>query len=280
MSFQKLHYHVKIARKALLSHAPAGHASREGLLIGVCGRASSDCTVDTRTTMSPLTEASALSAAMAFPQQPLAVEEEELLPPVVKRRKSSKQASEARAEAKIRSELYNQRFKNAFKEGTDLLSQRITRSNQDTAAPSSLSVDKLVADLNQKYNLVEGNKKLSKTTLYRAVRHGKVGESPMKRGPAPKIPDVLLEVTSLHAEVSQVGEGGELRGREIKQILGAAVIGTKYEDTFLSSLLGRSYGHDIQSDCRQGQRFQWKKQGRSGQPSTTLSNGLMTSRLT
>jgi hypothetical protein len=232
VSFQKLHYHVKIARKALLSHAPAGHASREGLLIGVCGRASSDCTVDTRTTISPLTEASALSAAMAFPQQPLAVEEEELLPPVVKRRKSSKQTSEARAEAKIRSELYNQRFKNAFKEGTDLLSQRITRSNQDTAAPSSLSVDKLVADLNQKYNLVEGNKKLSKTTLYRAVRHGKVGESPMKRGPAPKIPDVLLEVTSLHAEVSQVGEGGELRGREIKRILGAAVIGTKYEHTF------------------------------------------------
>ena len=75
VSFQKLHYHVKIARKALLSHAPAGHASREGLLIGVCGRASSDCTVDTRTTISPLTEASALSAAMAFPQQPLAVEE-------------------------------------------------------------------------------------------------------------------------------------------------------------------------------------------------------------
>jgi hypothetical protein len=77
--------------------------------------------------------------------------------------------------------LYNQRFKNAFKEG---LSKRIT--SKDTAT-FSFSVDKIVADLNQKYNLVKGSEKLSKTTLYRAVRHGEVGESPMKRGPAPKI---------------------------------------------------------------------------------------------
>ena len=179
--------------------------------------------------MSPLTEATALSTATAFPQQPQFASAEDELLPVIKRRKSAKQASEARAEAKLRSELYNQRFKNAFKEGTNLLSKRIT--NKDTAT-YSFSVHKIAADLNQKYNLVKGNKKLSKTTLYRAVRHGKVGESPMKRGPAPKIPDVLLEVTSLHAEVSQVGEGGELRGREIKRILGAAVMGTKYEHTF------------------------------------------------
>ena len=54
----------------------------------------------------------------------------------------------------------------------------------------------------------------------------------MKRGPAPKIPDILLDVTSMHAEVSQVGEGGELRRRDLKRMLNAAVIGTKYEDTF------------------------------------------------
>ena len=125
VSFQKLHYHVKIARKALLSHSPrAGTARREGLVI-----CASDCTADTRTTMSPLTEASALSAATAFAQQPLVVEEDELMP-VVKRRKSSKQASEARVEAKVRSELYNKRFKSAFKEGTDLLSRQMSRTQQ------------------------------------------------------------------------------------------------------------------------------------------------------
>jgi hypothetical protein len=215
VSFQKLHYHVKIARKALRSHSSAGQTRREGLVIDVCGRAS-DCTADTQTTMSPLTD----SAATAFPQQPQFASAEDELLPVIKRRKLAKQASETRAEAKLRSELNNQHFKNAFKEGTNLLLKRIT--NKDTAT-SSFSVDKIVADLNQKYNHVEGNKTLSKTTLYKAVRNGKVGESPMKRGPAPKISDILLDVTSLHAEVSQVGKGGELRGREIKKMLGADV---------------------------------------------------------
>ena len=235
VSFQKLHYHVKIARKALSAHSHANQGvSHEGLVVNVraVGAASdSTTTVDTRTTMSPLTEASVLSAT-ALPQQPLvlvaALEEEEVAAPLVKRRKSSKQASETRAELKVRNEVYNQRFKIAFKEGTDLLSRQITGKD---AATSSLSVDKIVSELNRKYNL-DGKKKLSKTTLYRAVRHGNIGVSPMKRGPASKIPDVLLDAVVLHAEVSQVGEGGELRGRDMKRMLGAAVLGTKYDDTF------------------------------------------------
>ena len=68
VSFQKLHYHVKIARKALRSHSSAGQPRREGLVSDVCGRAS-DCTASTQTTMSPLTEGSAMSTATAFPQQ-------------------------------------------------------------------------------------------------------------------------------------------------------------------------------------------------------------------
>ena len=164
---------MKIARKALRSHSSAGQTRREGLVIDVCDRAS-DCTADTRTTMSPLTEASALSTATAFPQQPqLASAEDELLP-VIKRRKSAKQASEARAEAKLRSELYNQRFKNAFKEGTNLLSKRIT--SKDTAT-SSFSVDKIVADLNKKYNLVKGTRSSARprsTGLYVMEKWAKV----------------------------------------------------------------------------------------------------------
>jgi RNA:NAD 2'-phosphotransferase (TPT1/KptA family) len=54
----------------------------------------------------------------------------------------------------------------------------------------------------------------------------------MKQGLAPKIPDILLDVTSLHVEVSQVGKGGRLRGREIKRWLGAAVLETKQKDRF------------------------------------------------
>ncbi len=200
---------MKIARKALRSHSSAGQTRREGLVIDVCGRAS-DCNADTRTTMSPLPEASALSTATAFPQQPQCASHQEELLPVIKRHKLAKQASVARLEAKLRSQLYNQLFKNAFKEGTNLLSKQITSKDTTT---SSFSINKIVADLNQKYNLVKGNKKLSKTTLC------SMGKSPMKQGPVPKIPDILLDVTSLHAGVSQVGKGGELRGRETSEFL-------------------------------------------------------------
>jgi hypothetical protein len=54
----------------------------------------------------------------------------------------------------------------------------------------------------------------------------------MKRGPAKKIPDILLDVVACHTGVSQVGDGGELRGRDIKRIMNAAVIGTKFENKF------------------------------------------------
>jgi hypothetical protein len=63
------------------------------------------------------------------------------------------------------------------------------------------------------------------------VKAGHVGVSPLKRGPPPKIPDILLDVVATHLEVSQVGNGGELRGRDIKRMLKAAVMGTKFEIT-------------------------------------------------
>jgi hypothetical protein len=127
----------------------------------------------------------------------------------------------------VRSEEYNLWFKIAFKEETDLLSRQIASNKKN----GSSAVDNIVAELNQKYHLVNGEK-LCKSTLYRAVRHSKAGESPMKRGTAPTIPEVLIDVVTLHTEVSQVGKGGELRGRDIKLLIGAAILGTKHDNTF------------------------------------------------
>jgi hypothetical protein len=62
-------------------------------------------------------------------------------------------------------------LKIAFKEGTDLLLQHIASKKKN----GSSSVDNIAAELNQKYHLVNG-KKLYKSTLYWAVRHGKAGE--------------------------------------------------------------------------------------------------------
>ena len=115
---------------------------------------------------------------------------------------------------------YNRRFKLAFKTGTDLVHQRLYGDNR----PSKFcSVDAIVLDLNEQFQL-NGWKKLSKITLYRAVRRGHAGASPLKRGPAPRIPDLLMDIVVTHTEVSQVGDGGVLRGRDIERLINAAVM--------------------------------------------------------
>ena len=145
----------------------------------------------------------------------------------IKRRRSPKQASEARVLAKIECEDCNRRFTLAFKEGTNLLHQRL---HTDNPPPSEefCSVNAIVLRLNKKFRL-NGQKKLSKSTLYRAVSCGHVGASPMKRGPTPKISEILVDVVLSHTGVSQVGNGGEMSGREIKRLISAAVKGTKFE---------------------------------------------------
>jgi len=91
----------------------------------------------------------------------------------------------------------------------------------------------LIIRLNDKYGLANNERKLAKSTLHKAIAAGFVGKSPKKRGPAPSIPNELLEVVAAHAKVSQVsGGGGELRGRDIKRLIGAATVGTQYEDQF------------------------------------------------
>jgi hypothetical protein len=137
-----------------------------------------------------------------------------------KTRKTVKQASAARLEKKLSKDDYDRRYKIAFKESTNLL------ANEEHLEP----VQKMVGRLNELHNL-DGKKKLTKSTVYRAVKAGMVGQSPLKKGPPSKIPDILLQVAATHSEVSQVGDG-ELKGRNIKRLIGASVLGTPYHGTF------------------------------------------------
>ena len=107
-------------------------------------------------------------------------------------------------------------------------------ANADSSCPSTESVPDLIDRLNRKYNLVrqKGKRQLARSTVTRSVQQGRVGVSPCKKGPRPKIPDILLDVTATHSEVSQVGTGGELRGKDLKILMGAAALGTPYEGTF------------------------------------------------
>ncbi len=155
--------------------------------------------------------------------QPPAAQQNNTMKPRKNTRRLSRQASVARLEAKRENTgAYNHRFKMAFKEETELIAGKSNSSRGE-------SVPSLVEKLNCKYKLV-GKRKLSHSTVHRAVQHGKIGQSPCKKGPHPKIPDVLLEISAAHSEISQVGSGGELRGRDFKRLIGAAVLGTPHEN--------------------------------------------------
>jgi hypothetical protein len=133
-------------------------------------------------------------------------------------RKSSRQAGLARLDFKRRKVDYDGRYKTAFKKATSLV-----ESGTNGSAVS------ICDRLNVEYNLDE--RRLARSTVYNAVNEGRSGLSPKVMGPKPKIPDELVAMVAIHAEVSQVGDG-ELRGRDIKRLIDASIVDTEYETQF------------------------------------------------
>ena len=230
VSIQALHYHVQTAKAKVPLKEKQASDDDEGLLTVDCSQMLRGFSIATGPTgsssatsaTSPLTEnSSCLSTAQLVEQSP------------IKRRKSSKQVCEACVMKKKATDDYDRHFKQAFKIGTNLVHERLHGTNNQQAASKFGSVAEIMTQLNEQFELNGGGKKLSKSTLPRSVKAGHVGASPLKRGPPPKIPDILLDaVVASHSEVSQVGNGGELRGKDIKRMLNAAVMGTKFKSTF------------------------------------------------
>ncbi|KAI2493647.1 hypothetical protein MHU86_20900 [Fragilaria crotonensis] len=137
-------------------------------------------------------------------------------PPRKKTRRSSKQVSIALLADKRSKADYDRRYKAAFKDATNLVAGK--------ASPESVQSMRL--RLNNAYGLT--GKKLTRSTVYQATKDGLAGTSPKKKGPRSKIPDKLLEVVATHAEVCQVGDG-ELKGLDIKRLIGASIVGTRHE---------------------------------------------------
>ncbi len=64
--------------------------------------------------------------------------------------------------------------------------------------------------------------------MHQAAKSALAGQSPLKRGPAPTIPVDFVALVATHAEVCQVGDG-KLKGRDIKGLIGASIVGTCHE---------------------------------------------------
>ncbi len=116
---------------------------------------------------------------------------------------------------------YEGRFKAAFKDSTNLLL---------AAGKTGEPVQSMCLRLNKEFNL-DGKRQLTRSTVYQAAKDGLAGTSPKKKGPEPKIPSKFLKVVETHAEVCQVGDG-ELKGRDVKRLIGASIVGTPYEAAF------------------------------------------------
>jgi hypothetical protein len=87
-----------------------------------------------------------------------------------------------------------------------------------------------------------------------------------EEGPSSRIPQVIMEEVAAHAEVSQIGEG-KLRGQEIKKLIGAAVLGTEFDDQFTTELgwkkVRTEFPEQLQAAnkmCTDNARVQWTTQ--------------------
>ena len=108
-------------------------------------------------------------------------------------RRSTKQASAYRLDCKRTKLEYAGQYNVGFKTTTNLV-----------AAKSGESVTKICKRLNIEYYTLDGPKKLARSTAYQSAKDGLAGLSPTNRrkGPPPKIPDKLLWMVAMHAEVS------------------------------------------------------------------------------
>jgi hypothetical protein len=140
---------------------------------------------------------------------------------IKKMRKSFRQASVCRLDAKRVRLDYDGRYSKAWKDATILV------ASKDHKEPCEAVCNRL----NKKFRLDRKNKQLKRSTVFQAVKDGRAGMSPKKRGPACAIPDTFLETVATHSEVCQVGDG-ELKGKDLKRLIGASILGTKYEDMF------------------------------------------------
>jgi hypothetical protein len=86
--------------------------------------------------------------------------------------------------------------------------------------------------------MLDGKKRLTRSTVYQAAKDGLAGMSPKTRGPAAKIPMDFMKLVATHSEASQVGNG-ELKGKAFKRLVGASIVGTKHGTRFKAESVWR-----------------------------------------
>jgi prolyl-tRNA editing enzyme YbaK/EbsC (Cys-tRNA(Pro) deacylase) len=245
LPYSTLYYRVKLARKNgtynSILKAKAEQALRNNTKVGIViniehdedlsqsSRNISPVTMKTLSSSSNAASSSSTSSTTTTAATSTSTSSE-----AIQSRKSSRQASVERLEAKRLKVDYNGRYKAAaFKEATSLVASC-------TIEPVLCICERL----NLKYNL-DGKKRLARSTVYDAARGCVVGGvSPKTKGPKPKIPEDFVSMVATHAEVCQVGDG-ELKGRDLKRLIGASIVGTQHEAAFKVESVWRKVRKDF-----------------------------------
>ena len=94
---------------------------------------------------------------------------------------------------------------------------------------STLSLQKICDLMNDKYKL-NGKKKLNRMTMSNYILKGLVGSSPLKKGYKPRVPNTLLELMRVHISMCQVSGLHEAKSQTIKAMIGAAILGSRFEN--------------------------------------------------
>lgn len=220
---QTLRYHVRKELERRMMQTQEENHGKVGMYIAICERDEEEedtCngrSFATEEVVSPLTTPTTNSTSIEGSSNDTSASGRSKI------RKTPKQASQDRIDAKAASSESYKRYSAAFKEATRLIS---SGCHDGTA-------EELIKNLNLKYDLIaNGKRKLAKSTIYRAIAKGIAGKSPLRKGPPPIVPSFLVETAAVHAEVCQAGKGGELKSVDIKRTIGAAILGTHMENAF------------------------------------------------
>jgi hypothetical protein len=181
---------------------------------------------------------------------------------IKKTQKSPRQASVAKLEAKRVRLDYDHRYKEAFKDATTTVASKNAKGE---------TVQAMCNRLNNTFRL-DGAKNSKRSTVFQAVKDGRVGMSPKARGPVSAIPDKFLEMVATHAEICQVRWRVERKRHQL--LIGASILGTEYKPNSQSKGHGGNSERNSQSLSRLQQSSWLRTQEHNGQRTIISFNGL------
>ena len=139
-------------------------------------------------------------------------------------RKSPTQAHLSRLIGKCNKTYYGDRYKDAFKAATQAMQMPDSAKGKHGTGVRSV-VDRINSNMLSSPN----DKKLSVSTVHRAVQRGEFGVSPQKMGRPSTLPNELTQGLACHSVMMQLSGEGEMSSLKMRTLATAITMGTPHE---------------------------------------------------